>query len=321
MPAGTHLVESKSTHGPVPHERTGFRSGHAGPYGSPPDRRHPRTADDLQRETAPGRPGTYRLTRFGPDRPEYRRTAEQIRRTPDEDYRLLLPGVGRITVSQGGREARLTPGTGALLTFGEPFRWVQEAADWAFVLTIPAREIDDPLSRRPPLATAFDLTRGLGRVLRSMLGELHEQRHTLTAPEFDAVADRVVELLCMLAPGEDRSDTPNPNPLTEVETVVRRHVRAHATDPALTGTTVARALGWSLRQIQVALQHAGTTPRELIREERLRMVRDRLRCGHCEHLTITELAYATGFSSASAMSTAFRRRFGISPREMRHESR
>jgi AraC-like DNA-binding protein len=123
----------------------------------------------------------------------------------------------------------------------------------------------------------------------------------------------------MLTSAEERPDTPNP--LAGVETVVRRHIRAHAADPALTGTSVARALGWSLRQIQLALQHAGTTPRDLIREERLRMVRDRLRCGHCEHLTITELAHATGFSSASAMSTAFRRRFGVSPREMRHEAR
>jgi AraC-like DNA-binding protein len=81
---------------------------------------------------------------------------------------------------------------------------------------------------------------------------------------------------------------------------------------------MARALGWSLRQIQLALQHAGTTPRDLIREERLRLVRERLRCGDCERLTITDLAYASGFSSASALSTAFRQRFGVSPREMRN---
>jgi AraC-like DNA-binding protein len=38
-----------------------------------------------------------------------------------------------------------------------------------------------------------------------------------------------------------------------------------------------------------------------------------------QHVTITDLAYASGFSSPSALSTAFRKRFGISPREMRHE--
>jgi AraC-like DNA-binding protein len=302
LPAGSYLVESRSTRSPAPRERAGF-------------------TDALHGSAAPRRTGAYRLTRFRPPEPEYGRTDRQIRQRPDadDDYRLLVPIDAGITLRQHGREARLAPGTGALLTFGAPFRCVQDPAGWAYVLTIPARELDDPLNRRPPLATALDLTQGLGRVLRSMLDELHEERHTLTAPEFDAVADRIVELLCMLTSAEERPDTPNP--LAGVETVVRRHIRAHAADPALTGTSVARALGWSLRQIQLALQHAGTTPRDLIREERLRMVRDRLRCGHCEHLTITELAHATGFSSASAMSTAFRRRFGVSPREMRHESR
>jgi AraC-like DNA-binding protein len=99
--------------------------------------------------------------------------------------------------------------------------------------------------------------------------------------------------------------------------MVRRFVRANAADPELTGAAVARRLGWSLRQVQLALQHAGTTPRELIREERLRLVRDRLRSPRHRHLTITELAHASGFSSASALSTAFRRRYGTSPRELR----
>ncbi|MGW0566375.1 helix-turn-helix domain-containing protein [Streptomyces tauricus] len=148
-----------------------------------------------------------------------------------------------------------------------------------------------------------------------MLNDLHEERETLTDPQFNAVSDRIVELLCMLAVGDDRPDAPGH--LTEVEAVVRRHVREHAAEPGLTGTSMARALGWSLRQIQLALQRVGTTPRELIREERLRLVRDRLRCGECEHMTITDLAYASGFSSASALSTAFRQRFGVSPREMR----
>ncbi len=95
--------------------------------------------------------------------------------------------------------------------------------------------------------------------------------------------------------------------------MVRRYVREHAADPGLTGTSMAHALGWSLRQIQLALQRAGTTPRDLIREERLRLVRERLQCGDCEHLTITDLAFTSGFSSASALSTAFRQRYGVSP--------
>ncbi|WP_332459819.1 helix-turn-helix transcriptional regulator [Nocardiopsis gilva] len=126
----------------------------------------------------------------------------------------------------------------------------------------------------------------------------------------------MVELLCMLAMGDDRPDAPRQ--LADVEDAVRRHIREHAADPGLNCAAMARSLGWSLRQVQVALQQAGTTPSELIREERLRLVRDRLRSPAYRHMSITELAYATGFSSASALSTAFKRRFGITPREARN---
>jgi AraC-like DNA-binding protein len=34
--------------------------------------------------------------------------------------------------------------------------------------------------------------------------------------------------------------------------------------------------------------------------------------------TVTEIAYATGFSDLSYFSRAFRRRFGMTPRDRRH---
>ncbi|MFD8734364.1 helix-turn-helix domain-containing protein [Streptomyces sp. NPDC059618] len=314
LPTGNYLVEARSTGSVEPSERTDFWSEHIGSYQSRMGYRFGRT-DDFRGRTVRQRTEAYQLVRFRSDAIEYSRTARQIREDPDGDYRLLLPLTGQIVLRQNGHETRLAPGTGTLVSFGSPFQCLQDASTQAFVLTIPARELDGPLNRRSPLAVGLDLSRGLGRVVRSMIDGLYAEREDLDDSQFNAVSDRVVELLCMLTTGDDRPD--GAGRLTDVEAVVRRHVREHAADPGLTGTSMARALGWSLRQIQLALQRAGTTPRDLIREERLRLVRERLRCGDCEHLTITDLAYASGFSSASTLSTAFRQRYGVSPREMR----
>jgi AraC-like DNA-binding protein len=318
LSAGNYIVESRTTGALDPRERADFWSEHIGSYQSRMGYRyaHP---DDFRGETVRQRTENYQLVGFRSDEVEYSRTARQVRQDPDEDYRLLFPLSGGIVLRQDGQEARLTPGTGALVSFGAPFECLQDASTRAFILTIPAHEVDGPLNRRSPLAVGLDLSRGLGRVISSMLNELHAERDHLTDPQFNAVSDRVVELLCMLATGDDRPD--GPGQLTDVETMVRRYVRERAADPGLTGTSMARALGWSLRQIQLALQRVGTTPRELIREERLRLVRERLLSADCEHLTITDLAYASGFSSASALSTAFRQRYGVSPREMRSGGR
>ncbi|CBG69143.1 putative DNA-binding regulatory protein [Streptomyces scabiei 87.22] len=318
MPAGSYSVEALTTEEVNPRERADFWTERIGSYQSRMGFGYARS-DDFRGETVRQRTDTYQLVKYRSDEIEYTRTMRQVHRDPDEDYRLLLPMSGEIVLRQDGGEARLTPGTAALVTFAAPFQCLQSDAIDAFVLTIPAREVDGRLGTRSPVASGLDLTTGLGRIVGSMLTGLHEEREHLSDAEFNAVSDRVVELVCMLTAGDDRPDAPGQ--LGEVEALVRRYVRDHVADPNLTGTAVARALGWSLRQIQLALQQAGTTPRELIREERLRLVRDRLLCAECEHMTITDLAYAAGFSSASALSTAFRRRYDVSPREMRQSAR
>lgn len=317
MPTGRYVLESQSTGEVDPRERADFWSEHIASYQSRMGYRYARP-DNFRGETVRQRSRTYQLVRFESDEIEYSRTAQQVRQDPDEDYRLLLPINGRIELRQNDEAAHLTPGAASLVTFGAPFQCRQEERALAYIFTIPAREIDGPLNRKSPLAAGLDLTSGLGSVVSSMLNGLHEERHALTDAQFDAVSDRIVELLCMLVSGDDRPDAPGH--LTEVEGLARRYARDHAADPGLTGTSMARALGWSLRQIQLALQRVGTTPRDLIREERLRLVRDRLQCAECDHMTITELAHASGFSSASALSTVFRQRFGMSPREMRHRA-
>ncbi|MFE7840900.1 helix-turn-helix domain-containing protein [Streptomyces sp. NPDC057474] len=318
MPAGSYSVEALTTEELAPRERADFWTEQIGSYQSRMGFKYAQS-DNFRGETVRQRTDTYQLVKYRSDEIEYTRTVRQVRQDPDEDYRLLLPMSGEIVLRQDGEEARLTPGTAALVTFASPFECLQSDAIDAFIFTIPAREVDGRLNNRSPVASGLNLSAGLGRIVGSMLTGLHEEREHLTDPEFNAVSDRVVELVCMLTAGDDRPDAPGQ--LGEVEAMVRRYVRDHVADPNLTGTAVARALGWSLRQIQLALQKAGTTPRELIREERLRLVRDRLLCAECEHMTITDLAYSVGFSSASALSTAFRRRYGVSPREMRRSIR
>lgn len=315
MALGTYVVDSSTTRDVTPRERTDFWSEHVTSHHGRMGYRYPRT-DDFRAEAIRQRTDTYQLVKCWSDMVKYIRTAGQVRRDPDEDYHLLLPVAGELVLRQNDQETRLVPGAGCLVTLAAPFEILHPAFTRAFIMTIPAQEVNGRLNRSSPLAVGLDLTSGLGRVVGDMLTGLHEERGTLTSGQFDAVSDRLVELLCLLAAGDDRPTAPGH--LTEVETVVRRYIREHAADPDLTGAIMAQELGWSLRQVQLALQHAGTTPRELIREERLRLVRDRLRAPAYRHMTITELAYASGFSSASALSTAFRQRFGVCPREMRH---
>ena len=317
MALASYLVESATTQDLTPRERVDFWSEHVSSNHCLLDFRYSSPAQ-FKGGTIRQYTDTYQLLRWWSEEVRYVRTAGNVRQDPDEDYRFVVPVNGELVVRQDGRETCLGPKTGTLITLGAPGELIQGPGTQAFILTIPAREVDGPLNRTSPLAAMLDMTSGLGRVVGYMMAGAFEERDTLTRAQFDGVCDRIVELLCMLVTGDDRPDVPGH--LAEVEAAVRRYAREHAADVELTGASMAHALGWSLRQVQVALQHAGTTPRELIREERLRTVRERLQNPAYRHLTITDLAYDSGFSSVSALSSAFRQRFGVSPREIRHEA-
>lgn len=155
----------------------------------------------------------------------------------------------------------------------------------------------------------------MGRIVADLLGSLRGQARTIGGLDFDAAADRAVDLLCLayggalLPPVYETQD--------DLVATIRCFVRANAHDVSLTGAAVAAHLGWSLRQIQARLQRIGTTPSMLIREERLELARLRLQHHGWDHRTVANIARSSGFSNASTFSNAYRERFGERPTDTR----
>lgn len=257
----------------------------------------------------------YSLDYFGSHRAEASVTQSHIRQSHSERYRLFLVARGSLLARQGDDEMPLAPGSGCPVAPVAPFDLRLEPAELV-VASIPRGEVDACLGDLN-CGINVNLNVGLGRVINRMIFTLLQERDHLTASGFDSVFDKIVELLCLLSLGDDRPT--GHGHLDEVEAMVREYVQLHAHDPNLTGAGVARALGWSLRQVQVALQGAGTTPKELIREERLRIACKRLRSPAHRYQTIGEIARASGFGSVSTFNLWFRERIGVSPRNYRRE--
>jgi AraC-like DNA-binding protein len=65
---------------------------------------------------------------------------------------------------------------------------------------------------------------------------------------------------------------------------------------------VAASLGWSLWHVQTQLQLVGTTPSELIREERLALARLRLQDPCWRNQSVTQISISSGFGDLSTFS-------------------
>ncbi|ASR39706.1 hypothetical protein BAY61_27285 [Prauserella marina] len=268
--------------------------------------------------------GTSTLTRLRTDQNQvlawnspqvrYRRKPEHMRQDGIDSYVLVLPVAGAVDVGLGNGRMTLRPGHAALITTTRPFDVTHTSDARLRAITIQRRVIHQRLNKKTEFEAPIDLVDGLGGVVHDLMNSALRAADQLSANEFDAVIDRLVELVCVLV-GTGMVDAGDH--FGEIETAIRRYVRDNAHDPDLNSELLASALGWSARQIQLALQRSGTTCRELIKEERLSLARHRLTSPAYGGMSITELAHRCGFSSPGRFSTAFRERFGSTPRELR----
>ncbi|AGL18081.1 helix-turn-helix domain-containing protein [Actinoplanes sp. N902-109] len=262
---------------------------------------------------------SYGIALCGNVREEFVRERRHIRTDPRGMFELLVPTVGSAQVEQAAAAGEIGPGALALCDVDRPLTFAHGTNFLSVALIFPGEAI----YRRNPTAAqephVFDGTAGLGRLIHQTVLTLQQDREHLSEATFDIVCDQVLDLLCLAAEGA--GDSAPATQRRQVEAQVRQYVRRHAADPHLSITGIARALGWSARYLQDVLQAAGTTSRDLIRSERLRLARTRLAGPAWDNRSIAEVAYASGFASHASFATAYRREFGSTPRETRGDGR
>ncbi|MFD8422712.1 AraC family transcriptional regulator [Streptomyces sp. NPDC059466] len=244
------------------------------------------------------------------------RDARHITSDPRGTCELLVPLAGTAWVEQGPSSGEIRPGAMALCDMDRPVTFAHDDDFLSIALIVPGHEVAhrNPAAVREPQMLSADS--GLGRVIRTMVTTLQEEREQFSETAFDIACERVLDLVCLAAEGA--TDSAPPGGRAAVEAEVRRYIRGHACDEDLDITTVARALGWSTRYIQQVLQAADTTARDLIRHERLRLARTRLASANWAGHSVAQIAHSCGFGSHASFSTAFRQEFGMTPRDARH---
>jgi len=167
--------------------------------------------------------------------------------------------------------------------------------------------------RAPGMPAAADAS---CKVIQRLIDTLREEREGLSRETYLTMADHLLDLAGLVSQGHPTVAGNR----AKVEADIRRYIRQHASEAGLDVTVIATALRWSPRYIQQVLQAVGTTARTLIREERLHIARARLTSTSWAHASIAHISHASGFNSHASFSTAFRARYGITPREVRRQA-
>jgi len=234
--------------------------------------------------------------------------------------RLSVVHRGEIAVTHGGdRRDLVRPGSGLHLFDTSRVADVDSATGYhAHYLTIPmaaARRATggDPVAGGAALRRLPETP--LSIMLKTQLALLARHGAELdgagTAAAMRALSGLATACLASLAPSWPEEESPVDEALFAAAlTLIDRHVA----NPRLTAAWVARALNCSRTRLYRVFQRRGVAVTAYIRDRRLQQSRALLRD---PRLDIGEIAYRCGYADASAFGKAFRRQFGMAPRDWR----
>ncbi|MEU4344618.1 AraC family transcriptional regulator [Nocardia sp. NPDC023852] len=241
------------------------------------------------------------------------RTRTNIRHGPCDDfYWVVLPEQGLYSVRYRDEVTWAHSGHAALTALDDVCQqYIPELSAYAF--QVPRTEIDHRTGSSGSRGRVLDLGSGLGRITQALIRSTHAEQSNLSDREFNAVCDRLAELLSLISLGDTQPQRAHHAHIAEQ---IRRYVRANVGHGDVRLPAVAHALGWSPRQLRTVLQQSGTTFRDVRRDEALRAARDLLEDPAREAVPIRDLAIRSGFTPAW-FSAAFKARFGETPRDFR----
>jgi AraC-like DNA-binding protein len=239
-----------------------------------------------------------------------------------EDLILGINGGGSpIEVDQAGREARLMEGSATLIARCETAIVRRGAGDRQLALRLPRGRLielapwaEDRIT--DTIASGHPAVRHLNRYLEVLLGPDSPEEDPLLS---ELIASTLIDLVA-LALGA-RSDAAALARMRGVRAarlqIVLAEINAGFADVAFSIQDLAIRVGLSPRYVQDLLHDAGASFTQRVAELRLQKARRMLAQRRCDRMKVSDIAYASGFSEVSHFNRCFRRRFGLSPSDLR----
>ncbi len=272
--------------------------------------------DDYRGFIKEARFGEVTLTDILLSEQRIRRNRRHISRLDKDCYYFQFIHSGHLTVLQRGAAHASSPARGAIFCATEQYELQASREVRSFYLEIPRAEFAMRFPKeRSPVSAALDSTRGLGRVATELCASMASESARLNEAARSHLGVQLMDLLAFALLAED-GDTPGAEGSVRQARLrsVKRWIEARIGEADLSLERIAAENGMSLRYLHQLFHDEAQTAAEWIRDRRLQLCHDEIAKG--DGRLITEIAFAHGFNSSAHFSTAFRRRYGVAPRDV-----
>lgn len=232
-------------------------------------------------------------------------------------YFVNLMVEGRCLVQQSGRESVAAPGQLWVVDTTLPY-YLDFDSPWRMItFRVPHGSLSVRLAHpRQGTAMPIDAGSGIGGLAAAMMRSLWELEEPDSAQVRAELEQSFTAVVSAALGARDRGESVR----DALRAEVLRFVAANLGDPGLSVVSVCRRFAISPRLLHRLFERQERTFAETVRTMRLE------RCGRLltdpqDRSTITGIALRCGFTDSASFSRAFRRKFGIAPREMRERSR
>jgi len=255
--------------------------------------------------------GAAEITRLRSAAVGYDRTSRHVRQSGTDDFFVSVMLDSNARFSQNDRAVRHERGSVLIYDSGRPYHFEYGDNYSALLLRVPRTMIESRfLGVRDLGGALLAATRPQARLISGLVESL-----ILTAGEGDLPENFVSPVLDLIAGAFQMGDgTPAPAPLRGGSIGrVKRFLAENFADESLSVDVICREQNVSVRTLNRMFAADGTTPMLWLRSRRLASARAMLGEGRVQ--SVTEAAFACGFSDVSYFGRCFRQEFGITPKQ------
>ncbi|WP_426748291.1 helix-turn-helix domain-containing protein [Myxococcus faecalis] len=243
----------------------------------------------------------------------------EIARAPRECYYLCMQVEGVCRLRQGREERYSHPGDVELFDGTRPGELSFDADYRRIVIVAPYSTLRPRLSRPDDLVgSVLHTQEGVGALVSAYLRAFAVNQ--LAEPVAGSVSDNLLELLALAFNTQGRTLQTNAASVREARRhALRLYVERHLAEPSLSPATAAAHFRMSTRYLHGLFAEGGESFMRQVLSRRLERCRQALEDPDMDARGIADIAFSWGFVDLTHFGRAFKKAYGMTPRDWRHE--